>query len=309
MKRIVVIVGPTASGKTALSIEVAKQFGGEIVSGDSMQIYKLMDIGTAKPTVEERQGIPHHMIDFLPPEQKYDVASFVRDARGCIDDIHRRGKLPVLVGGTGLYIDHVVKDTEFEKTDTDAAYRAELEKIAQERGNEYLHRLLAEIDPQAAEKIHPNNVRRVIRAMEVFQTTGKTFTQCNLESIKAPVYDAVWFGLNMPRELLYDRINRRVDLMMERGLLDEVKTLRALGVSTQSTAMQAIGYKELLRYLDGECALEEAVELIKQESRRYAKRQLTWFKRNPDIHWLMLQNDYSFTTSCTQCFSILKSLL
>lgn len=309
MKRIVVIVGPTASGKTALAKETAKHFGGEIVSADSMQIYKYMDIGTAKPTAEEQQGIVHHMIDFVPPEQKYDVATFVHDARACIDDIHRRGKLPILVGGTGLYIDHVVKDTEFEKTDTDTLYRREMELFAEKNGNESLHLLLREIDPQAAENIHPNNVRRVIRALEVFHTTGKTFTQCNLESVKAPVYDAVWFGLNMPREALYERINQRVDRMMEQGLLDEVKYIMSLGVTAQSTAMQAIGYKELACYLNGGCTLVEAVDLIKQESRRYAKRQLTWFKRNPEIHWIMLQKDYSFTTSCTQCFSILKSLL
>lgn len=309
MKRIVVIVGPTASGKTALSIEVAKRFDGEIVSGDSMQIYRYMDIGTAKPALQERQGISHHMIDFLSPEQNYDVAGFVRDARRCINDIHSRGKLPVLVGGTGLYIDHVVKDTEFAEMVTDPAYRQELLLLAEKHGNEHLHRVLYEVDPQAAEKIHANNVRRVIRALEVFHTTGKTFTQCNQQSVKAPVYDAVWFGLNMPREILYERINRRVDLMMEQGLLDEVKRVLAMGVNTQSTSMQAIGYKELVRYLNGDYTLSEAVELIKQESRRYAKRQLTWFKRNPEIHWLMLQEGYSFTTSCTQCFSILKSLL
>lgn len=309
MKRIVVIVGPTASGKTALSIEVAKQFNGEIVSGDSMQIYQHMNIGTAKPTMEERQGIAHHMLDFVPPDQKYDVASFVQKARQCIDDIHSRGKLPILVGGTGLYIDHVVKDTEFEKMETDFSYRQELEAKTQENGKEYLHRLLEKVDPQAAENIHPNNVRRVIRALEVFHATGKTFTQCNLESVKEPVYDAIWFGLNMPRELLYDRINRRVDLMMEQGLLEEVKFVLQLGVDEQSTAMQAIGYKELVQYLNGNISLEEAVALIKQESRRYAKRQLTWFKRNPDIHWLMLQEDYNFTTSCAQCLAVLKSLL
>ena len=284
--KIVCIVGPTASGKTAFAIEVAKQRNGEIVSCDSMQIYKYMDIGTAKPTASERAEVPHHMIDFADPNEDYSVADFVIKARLCIDDIISRGKLPVLCGGTGLYIDSVVSQIEYSKEIRDDEYRAELWKIAESEGNEVLHDMLKEVDEIAAEGIHPNNTKRVIRALEICKTSGMTQTEADKLAVKTPIYEAEIIGLNMERARLYDRINRRVDIMIEQGLLDEVKYLMEMGVRRNSTAMQAIGYKELLLYIDGKCSFQEAVDRIKQESRRYAKRQLTWFKRNKNIVWI-----------------------
>lgn len=283
---IVCVVGPTASGKTAFAIELAKQRNGEIVSCDSMQIYKYMDIGTAKPTAQERAQIPHHMIDFADPNEDYSVADFVIRARLCIDDIISRGKLPVLCGGTGLYIDSVVNQIEYPKEMRDDEYRAELWKVAESEGNEVLHNMLSEIDATAAENIHPNNTKRVIRALEICKTSGMTKTEADKLAVSTPIYEAEMTGLNMERARLYDRINRRVDIMMEQGLLDEVKRLIDMGVRRNSTAMQAIGYKELLLYIDGKCSLDEAVEKIKLESRRYAKRQLTWFRRNKNIVWI-----------------------
>ncbi len=283
---IVCVVGPTASGKTAFAIELAKQRNGEIVSCDSMQIYKYMDIGTAKPTAKERAEVPHHMIDFADPNEDYSVAEFVSKARTCIDDIISRGKLPVLCGGTGLYIDSVVNQIEYPEGMRDDKYRAELWEIAESEGNEVLHNMLREIDEIAAESIHPNNTKRVIRALEICKTSGMTKTEADKLAVATPIYEAEIIGLNMDRERLYERINRRVDIMMEEGLLDEVKRLAEMGIRRNSTAMQAIGYKELLLYIDGKCSLDEAVEKIKLESRRYAKRQLTWFRRNKEIVWI-----------------------
>lgn len=293
-KKIVAIAGPTASGKTALSIEIAKKYNGEIVSCDSMQIYKYMDIGTAKPTKEEQCGIPHYMIDEISPDENFSVVEYVSRARYYIDDILSRGKLPVLVGGTGLYMDSVINNTKFSEAESDEKYRASLYAMAEKEGNEAVHKLLEEVDPQSAAKIHANNIRRVIRALEIYKTTGKTMTQVNLESVREPVYDALIIGLNMDRELLYDRINRRVDIMMEQGLLEEVKSLLEKKINRNTTAMQAIGYKELIEYIDGKASLDEAIDKIKQESRRYAKRQLTWFRRNEKINWLLLQSDYNY---------------
>lgn len=283
---IVCVVGPTASGKTAFAIELAKRRNGEIVSCDSMQIYKYMDIGTAKPTAKECADVPHHMIDFLDPNEDYSVADFVSRARGCIGDIISRGKLPVLCGGTGLYIDSVLNQIEYPEGMRDDKYRAELWEIAEKDGNEAIHNMLKEVDEVAAESIHPNNTKRVIRALEICKTSGMTKTEADKLAVKTPIYEAEIIGLNMQRERLYERINRRVDIMMEQGLLDEVKRLERMGVRRNSTAMQAIGYKELLLYIDGKCSLDEAVEKIKLESRRYAKRQLTWFRRNKGIVWI-----------------------
>lgn len=283
---IICVVGPTASGKTAYAIELAKAHGGEIVSCDSMQIYKLMSIGTAKATPEEQAQIPHHMIDFVHPNTDYSVADFVQDAKKCIDDILRRGKLPVLCGGTGLYIDSVVSGVEFSEEKRDDGYRQFLKNMAESEGVDAVHRLLAEIDPIEAEKVHPNNIKRVIRALEICKTTGMTKTEADKLALRQSPYDAEYFGLDMDREVLYDRINRRVDIMMEQGLLSEVEELLKMNIRRDSTAMQAIGYKELVAYIDGKCSLDEAVEKIKQESRRYAKRQLTWFKRNKNIKWI-----------------------
>ena len=283
---IVCVVGPTASGKTEYAINLAKKYNGEVVSCDSMQIYRYMDIGTAKPTQEEMQNIPHHMIDFVDPREDYSVADFVRDARACINDILERKKLPVLCGGTGLYVDSILNQIEFSEEKKDEKYRHQLQELAQVKGNDAVYALLLEQDPKAAEAIHPHNLKRVIRALEIIKTTGMTKEEADKKARKEPVYQATIYGMQMEREKLYQRINLRVDQMMDRGLLDEVRRLLEMGVSRKSTAMQAIGYKELAEYFDGFCSLEEAVDSIKRESRRYAKRQMTWFRRNSDIIWI-----------------------
>ncbi len=284
--KIIGVVGPTASGKTDYAIRLAKERGGEVVSCDSMQIYRHMDIGTAKPTSEEMQEIPHHMIDIAKPEENFSVARFVKLARECIDDILERGKIPVLCGGTGLYFDSIINNLEFSEMETDEEYRQSLNALAEEKGCEFVHRMLREVDPRSADAIHPNNLKRVIRALEIYKVSGKPKSVLDREQRGEPLYEGEIFGLSRPRDVLYDRINRRVDIMMEQGLLEEVKTLLGMGISPKATSMQAIGYKELVWYLDGTLPLKEAVDKIKQESRRYAKRQITWFKRNPDIIWL-----------------------
>lgn len=304
-EKIIAVAGPTASGKTALAIEIAKKYNGEVVSCDSMQIYKHMDIGTAKPTPEEMEGIAHHMIDVAEPFENYSVADYVKAARECIDDIISRGKLPILAGGTGLYMDSVINNIEFSEDCKAEGLREELQKIADTEGAERLHAMLKERDEEAAEKIHPNNIRRVIRAIEVCVTTGKTFTEVSRNSRKEPIYDALIFGLEYERDVLYARINRRVDLMVEAGLIDEVEKLKDMGLRDEHTAMQAIGYKEFAEYLNDEASLSDAIEKVKQESRRYAKRQLTWFKRNPSIIWFMLQEDYSLDKICEKCFTFI----
>ncbi len=283
--KIIGVVGPTASGKTAFSIDMALKRNGEIVSCDSMQIYKYMNIGTAKATKEEQLKVKHHMIDFVDPNTDYSVADFVKDARCAIDDILRRGKTPVLCGGTGLYFDSIINNIEFSEQKCDEDYRAELQKMAEKDGNEAVYKLLEEIDPVTAQKVHPNNLKRVIRALEICKTCGMTKTEADKLALREPVYDAEIYGMDMERERLYDRINRRVDKMIEDGLLEEVDTLIKMGIRRNSTAMQAIGYKEIVEYFDGDSTLSDAIEKIKQESRRYAKRQITWFKRNTMIMW------------------------
>ncbi|MCI5893118.1 MAG: tRNA (adenosine(37)-N6)-dimethylallyltransferase MiaA [Clostridiales bacterium] len=280
------VVGPTASGKTAYAIELAKKCGGEVISCDSMQIYRHMDIGTAKPTKYEMDGIPHHMIDIAEPWENYSVARFVTEARSCIDDVLARGRVPILCGGTGLYFDSVIKNIDFAENESAPEYRSELQKAAEEHGNEYVHNMLKKVDPKSAEAVHPNNLKRVIRALEIYKTTGKTKTELDRESVRESLYNAEIYGLNRPREELYERINKRVDIMLKNGLLDEVKNLLEMGISRDATSMQAIGYKELVEYFEGRCTLDAAIDKIKQESRRYAKRQLTWFKRNNEIIWL-----------------------
>ena len=287
MKKIplVVIAGPTASGKTALSVELAKRLGGEIVSADSMQIYKYMIIGTAKPTEEEKQGIPHHMMDFLEPTVNFSVADYCEMAHKIIADIYSRGKLPIIVGGTGLYIDSLVTNVDFGETDSDNTIRCELEEMAEKQGNQAVYDLLCEIDSETAQKYHPNNLRRVIRAIEFYRVTGQTISSHAKEEKNSP-YNSVYFCINWDREVLYDRINRRVDIMVRDGLINEVTDLLKRGYDRSLTSMQGIGYKEFYDYFDGNISLEEVLEQIKQNSRRYAKRQLTWFRRNKDIHWL-----------------------
>lgn len=282
---LLVIVGPTASGKTALAVECAKKFNGEIISADSMQIYKGMSIATAKPTASEMQGIPHHLIDFLDVASQYSVAQFVSDAESCCEDIISRGKLPVLAGGTGLYVDSFVNNIKFSEADSDEALRKKLNDELKSVGAEKMLERLAEIDPEYASKLHPNNEKRIIRAFEIYTLTGKTPTEAVAQSRLEPTkYNCCFIGINYKnRDVLYDRINRRVDLMVENGLVEEAKSYYAL--PKKSTASQAIGYKELKPYFDGEISLEQALENLKIGTRHYAKRQLTWFRRNENIKW------------------------
>ena len=287
MDKIICIVGPTASGKTRLSIALAQALGAEVVSFDSMQLYRGMDIGTAKPTKEEMQGIPHHMLDFLDPREDYSVSRYVQDADRCVQDILARGKPVILVGGTGLYIDSLILGRQFAPY-PETGRREALTRQAQEQGIETVLAQLREVDPEAAAALHPSNQKRIIRALEVYQETGKTITEHNrLSKLRPPKYHPLWLGLTFSRrQTLYDRIDRRVEEMLKAGLVDEVRRLVESGVPEKATALQAIGYKELLGMLRGECTLEEAKASIQLLSRRYAKRQLTWFRRNPDVHWI-----------------------
>ena len=284
--KILCVVGPTASGKTDYAVELALKCGGEVVSCDSMQIYKHMDIGTAKPTADEMKGVKHHMIDIIEPNESFSVARFSEMARECIDDILLRGKMPVLCGGTGLYFDSTINNINFIQMDTDEEYRKYLESAAKEFGNEYVYKILKRVDEESAESIHPNNLKSVIRALEIYKTTGKKKSELDKEQLSEPLYEPEITGLMRDREVLYDRINKRVDIMMEKGLVEEVSELIKMGIDTEATSMQAIGYKEIIEYLDGKTSLSDAVDKIKRESRRYAKRQLTWFKRNEKIHWI-----------------------
>ncbi len=289
MKPLLVIGGPTASGKTALAVELALKLDGEIVSADSMQIYKYMDIGSAKPDESEKKGVPHHMMDIAEPTVNFSLGDYLELARKVIDDIHVRGKLPIIAGGTGLYIDSVVKNTKLEKEAMSPEIRDKLKQFVLQNGQEALHARLAEIDPESAERIHPNNVKRVMRAIEVYETTGKTMTENIKESKQPAIYKVQQYGIFYDREVLYDRINKRVDIMFEKGLIEEVKNLVRMGCSRENTSMQGIGYKEVLDYLEGLVTKEEMTENIKQSTRRYAKRQMTWFNHN-GTEWVLPDN-------------------
>lgn len=281
---LLVICGPTASGKTALAIETAERFGGEIVNADSMQIYKYMDIGTAKPTLEELAAAKHHLIGFVDPRESFSVADYVPLAHDAIYDIHSRGRLPILAGGTGLYITSVVNDVTFGDGGSDPEIRGELNRLAEERGAEYLLGILSEFDPESAERLHPNNTRRIIRAIEFYRTTGKTISEHQRETrLTDSRYDPLMVMLDFERAVLYERINIRVDKMLAEGLTEEVKRLLEMGCTPDSQSMQGIGYKETVEYISGKISLEECAELIKMNTRRYAKRQLTWFRRDERI--------------------------
>ncbi len=285
-KNLVIIAGPTASGKTAISLEIAKRLNGEIISADSMQIYKYMDIGTAKITEDEKQGIPHYMIDVVDPSEEFSVALFREKAGKYIDDITSRGKLPIVVGGTGLYINSLTYALDFSDGSEDKEYRDYLESVATEKGKEYVHEMLKEVDKESYERLFPNDLKRVIRALEVYKLTGKTISQVQKESREKDIeYNLAYIALNMNRETLYQRINKRVDIMFENGLVDEVKSLLSKGYTKDMTSMQAIGYKEVLDYFDGKVTLDEIKDIIKQSSRRYAKRQLTWFRKDKRVKW------------------------
>ncbi len=286
-KPLIILTGPTAVGKTELSIRLAKVIGGEIISADSMQVYKHMDIGTAKITKEEMQGIKHYLVDEFEPEDDFNVVKFQTYAKKYMKEIYAKGKIPIIVGGTGFYIQALVYDIDFDENDADTSYRTKLEEIAKEKGSEYLHKMLAKVDEKASIEIHANNVKRVIRALEFYEKTGRRISEHNeKEKQKDSPYNFAYFVLTDERNILYDRINIRVDRMMKAGLLQEVKKMRDRGLTRDMVSMQGIGYKELLAYFDGDYTLEEAVDVLKQDTRHFAKRQLTWFRREKDVFWL-----------------------
>lgn len=286
-KPLIVIGGPTACGKTGFSIKLAKEIGGEIISADSMQVYRYMDIGTAKVTPEEADGVPHYLIDEFEPDEEYNVMLFQQKAKAYMEEIWAKGKIPILVGGTGFYINALLYDNDFTETENDTSYREECYKLAEEQGAEVLYERLKEIDPAYAEIIHANNVKRVTRALEYHYLTGQKFSEHNAEQKeKDTPYDAAVIILSMEREKLYARIEQRIDLMMEQGLLAEVQGLLEKGYTPDLVSMQGIGYKEFLPYYKGECTLEEAVTQLKTNTRRFAKRQLTWFRRQIDGLWV-----------------------
>lgn len=309
--KIAVIAGPTASGKTELGVEIAKTFNGEVVSADSMQIYKGMDIATAKPSPEETDGIPHHLIDFLERDKAFSVADYVELANKKISEIHKRGRLPVIVGGTGLYISSLIDNIQFPDIKSDPEIRKRLETEAAESGNESLFKRLEQWDPETAAELHPNNLVRVIRALEVYEITGRKLSEYKAESrlVKSP-YESVIIGLNYnDRQKLYDRINRRVDIMVENGLIEESREIFESGKIR--TAANAIGYKELIPYFENETDLETCIDKIKRETRRYAKRQLTWFRKNAKIQWVMLDefdNKEKFFDNCKKIIAKALSL-
>lgn len=284
--KVIVICGPTASGKTALSIQLAQKINGEIISSDSMQIYKNMNIGTAKPDKQEMQGIKHYLLDFVEPNQRYSVADYKKDAENAMEDILQKGKVPIIVGGTGLYVDSLIYGIEYPNIEFDENYRKKLEKRAEKEGLEKLYEEARKIDPQAMEKISRNDQKRILRVLEIYNATGKTKTEQEIESRKNEVkYDYRVFAINMDREKLYDRINKRVDIMIQKGLIEEVENLLKK-YNEFPTAMQGLGYKEVVEYIQGKVLKEDMIENIKRESRRYAKRQITWFKKNKQTIWI-----------------------
>ena len=291
---LLILTGPTSVGKSALSIALAKTVDGEIISADSMQVYRYMDIGSAKISKGQMEGIPHHMIDILDPSESFNINLFQKKAKETIQEIYDRGRIPILVGGTGFYIQSVLYDIDFTEESEPQTYRTELERLAEQKGPEYLHEMLVSLDPESAQAIHPNNIKRVIRALEYYQSTGGKISDHNRsEREKEATYNACYFVLNDDRAKIYERIDTRVDQMMEEGLVEEVKRLRSMGMNRNMVSMQGLGYKEILSYLEGEIPLERAVYLIKRDTRHFAKRQLTWFRRERDVIWVNKQEfDY-----------------
>lgn len=286
-EKLFVLTGPTAVGKTSLSIALAKKLGGEIISADSMQIYKYMDIGTAKVKAEEMEDVPHHLIDIVYPDEEFTVSDYQKQATKLIKELNQKGRLPIIVGGTGLYINSLVYELQFAKVPPNEELRQRYEELANTYGNEYLHEKLSRIDEESSQRIHVADRKRIIRALEIYEETGKTMTEYNKNFRKETnKYDLAMVCLNMDRAQLYERINKRVDLMLNDGLVEEVKVILKMGYDKESVALQGIGYKEIIMYLDGQISLDRAVELIKQGSRNYAKRQLTWFRRDKRIHWV-----------------------
>lgn len=289
-QKVVAILGPTATGKSACAIELARRLNGEIISGDSMLVFKHMNIGTAKPTAEELALVPHHLVDILPPDAQFSVVDFKQQAEELIEDITARGKLPIIAGGTGLYIKAVLENYSFNEVDEDKDLRLELEREAEAKGPEVLYKRLQELDSEAASIIHPNNVRRVIRALESALKGGHVSQEVSAE----PPFDALVFGLNMERDFLYERINKRVDIMLEQGLVQEVKQLLEQGVPTTCQSMQSIGYRQMVWYLEQGMAYEEAVDKLKQATRNFAKRQLTWYRKMPYIKWYEVSRELPY---------------
>ena len=286
-KPLIVLTGPTAVGKTRLSISLAKAIGGEIISADSMQVYKYMDIGSAKIMPEEMQGVPHYLVDELMPEEEFHIVRFQQMAKDAMEKIYTRGHIPILVGGTGFYIQAVTRDIDFTQAEQDDGYRADLEAIVQEKGAAYLHQMLAEVDPKSAEVIHENNTKRVIRALEFYEKTGMPISEHNeKEAAKESPYTFCYFVLNDDRQRLYDRIELRIDQMLEQGLVDEVRKLKEKGYHKEMVSMQGLGYKEIIDYIQGRCTLDEAVYTLKRDTRHFAKRQITWFKREKHVTWV-----------------------
>lgn len=306
-KPLLILTGPTAVGKTALSIQLAKQLNGEIISADSMQVYRGMDIGSAKVMPQEMDGVPHHLIDILDPKEEFNVARFQSLAKEAMDGIYRRGHLPIVVGGTGFYIQALLYDINFTENEDGSGIREELERLGEEKGNHYLHTMLAELDPESADAIHENNRKRVIRAIEYYRLTGQKISEHNeQEHAKESPYDFFYYVLACDRALMYNRIEQRVDLMLEQGLVEEVQRLKAQGCARGLVSMQGLGYKEILDYLDGLTTLEEAVSILKRDTRHFAKRQITWFKRERDVRWLYLEDfggdrERILTYICQEC--------
>ena len=304
---LVILSGPTACGKTSLSIDLAKRIDGEIISADSMQVYRGFDIGTAKVTEAEKDGIPHYLIDELDPTEEFNVFEFQSRARKYIADISSRGKIPMIVGGTGFYIQSVLYDIDFSDESDDKSFRHELENLAEEKGSDYLYQQLMECDPDAAKEIHPNNTKRVIRALEFFHETGQQISEHNrIQQQKESPYNYAYFVLNRPRNILYERINRRVDVMIHEGLPEEVSGLLEKGYGEDLLSMQGLGYKELVPYVKGQISLEEASDLLKKNTRHFAKRQITWFKREKDTIWIDLEAYASPEDAATYMIQILK---
>lgn len=305
-KPLVILTGPTAVGKSALSISLAKAIDGEIISADSMQVYKYMDIGTDKITPEQMEGVPHYLIDEFEPDKEFNVVTFQKYSKKYISEIYEKNKIPILVGGTGFYIQAVLYDIDFKEAEDDYAYRNKLEKLAKEKGRDYIHKQLEKIDPESSKAIHPNNLQRVIRALEYYKETGELMSDHNKkQKEKTSPYNFCYFVLNKDREKLYNSINLRVDEMFEEGLVDEVKSLLDRGYTKDLVSMQGLGYKEIIPYILGERTLEEAIYLLKRDTRHYAKRQLTWFRREENINWIN-KEDY---TNDKNILSHMKELL
>ncbi len=303
-KPLIVLTGPTSVGKTKLSISLAKAVNGEIISADSMQVYRHMDIGSAKITKKEMDGVPHHLIDILSPEEEFHIVRFQQLAKEAMQDIYERNRIPILVGGTGFYIQAITRDIDFTEAEQDDSCRRELENLVQEKGNGFLHKMLEEVDPESAKEIHANNVKRVIRALEFYKQNGVPISAHNKEQqAHETPYNLAYFVLNAPRDLLYRNIDLRVDDMIEQGLLQEVKNLKEMGCHKGMVSMQGLGYKEILSFLNGETSLEEAIRILKRDTRHFAKRQLTWFRREPDVIWIE-KNEFDYNES-----EILKYML